>query len=152
MLWPSWLEDYDFPWLGISAIIGDVAFVCPARWTVQAHVSHNRRAYHYHFTHVTVAGELYRIGAFHGSEIPFVFDSFGIFHPTDDERELSRIMRDYWLSFAMTGEPMSLDGVDWPAYDLVEDSSLELSTIDMAMRMGWGADTCAFWKDVLGLN
>lgn len=145
------VESYDFPWLGIAEIIGDLGFVCPTRWAVEAHSGHGRQTYHYHFTHVTVPGELYRVGAFHGSEIPFIFNTFGVFHPTPEEVELAQTMRAFWLDFARGEDLDGTHDVAWPSYDTQDDASLEFSS-NLRVVSGWRAARCAFWKTILGMD
>jgi para-nitrobenzyl esterase len=73
------------------------------------------------------------IGAAHGVEIPFVFDSFasggplsrlvgGAENPTRDA--LARAMRDYWAEFARTGKPGTGGGAhpEWTAWSNAEDA------------------------------
>jgi para-nitrobenzyl esterase len=144
-------DAYEFPWLAASDIIGDLVFVCPTRWAVEAHTRHGREAYHYHFTHVTVTGELFRIGAFHGSDIPFVFDTFGVYSPTIEEVEIGEQMRAFWLNFARGQAPGTVDGLSWPPFTLTDDEGLEFAAPSTVVS-GWRADRCQFWRTVLGLD
>ena len=55
-----------------------------------------------------------RVGAFHGLEVPFVFDCTDRSPMTgqgDDARAVAAAMSDAWVRFAATGDP------GWPAYD-----------------------------------
>ena len=46
------------------------------------------------------------IGAYHGAEIPYVFDTHDGWLPTDAiDHDLTRRMMGYWLNFATTGDP-----------------------------------------------
>jgi para-nitrobenzyl esterase len=61
--------------------------------------------------------------AFHASELPFVFGTFGATGPdwpkipdTPDEAAMSQALIDYWTSFAKTGRPTASHAADWPRY------------------------------------
>lgn len=59
-------------------------------------------------------------GAFHGSEMAYVFGNFPVdqgWNVTDMDREISRGMQTYWLRFIATGNPNGAAGLpEWPAY------------------------------------
>ena len=66
-------------------------------------------------------------GAFHGSELPLVFGANPERWPyVDAERELGRLVRDYWVSFASSGDPNHPGRPAWPRHSLAEPSLLEL--------------------------
>ena len=68
-----------------------------------------------------------KYGAFHGAELPYVFDTHDEWLPTNDkDRVLTREIQSYWLSFAKTGNPNNGDAVTWPEYDSYNDSTLVL--------------------------
>lgn len=58
-------------------------------------------------------------GASHGDEINYVFGhvkrNFNYLY-TEKDRQLSRIMMDYWVSFARTGKPVAKGMPDWPKF------------------------------------
>ncbi|MEM9667837.1 MAG: carboxylesterase family protein [Pseudomonadota bacterium] len=76
------------------------------------------------------------LGAWHGSEIAFVFDShiksLGF---TDADASLTDIMTTYWTNFAKTGDPNSGEVPNWPAYTAVEDTWIQLDH-DIRTRTG----------------
>ena len=68
-----------------------------------------------------------KYGAFHGAELPYVFDTHDEWLPTNEaDKELTREIQSYWLSFAQTGNPNNDDAVLWPEYDSSDDSTLIL--------------------------
>lgn len=85
----------------------DSIFITSARRLARFQAAVNPKTFMYHFTHAT--GEL---GAFHGSEIPFVF-------ATDAGSGLAKIMSAAWVRFAATGDP------NWPAYTAATDQYME---------------------------
>ncbi|MGI9221464.1 MAG: carboxylesterase/lipase family protein [Woeseiaceae bacterium] len=74
-------------------------------------------AWMYHFTRVPRGLNGESLGAYHGVEYPYVFDTHDPFFATDDkDRALQRAMQTYWVNFARSGDPNG-DGVThWPRF------------------------------------
>jgi len=77
----------------------------------------------YLFDHGYPAEESAGLHAFHASELPYVFGTFGGTPPlwpkvpaTPEETKLSDAMIGYWSSFARTGRPQAASEPDWPAF------------------------------------
>lgn len=123
---------YPSPKAALDALISDVYFVCPTRRFTRDVAKHQPKTFLYHFTYVTRVGAQLNLGAFHGSEISFVFGNLA--NPTPQERALSDAIMGYWTNFAKTGDPN--DGVlpTWPAYTLSEDPHLQLDISIKAAR------------------
>jgi para-nitrobenzyl esterase len=115
---------YPSPKAALDALISDVSFVCPTRRFVRDISKSQQKTFLYHFTYVTRAGAQLGLGAFHGSEIPFVFGN--LTNPTPQERALSDAMMRYWVNFAKTGDPNDWALPAWPAYTLAGDPHLQL--------------------------
>lgn len=78
-------------------------------------------AYLYLFDHGYPAMDEAGLHAFHASELPYVFGTFGTTpprwpRPPESDRPLSDAMIGYWTSFARTGTPRASNAPDWPAY------------------------------------
>ncbi|MBO9711454.1 carboxylesterase family protein [Sphingomonas sp.] len=80
-------------------------------------------AYLYMWDHGYPAMDGAGLHAFHASELPYVFGTFGSIGPnwpkmpdTPEEHGLSDAMLDYWTSFAATGTPVAAKAAAWPAY------------------------------------
>lgn len=81
-------------------------------------------AYLYLWDHGYPATDEAGLHAFHASELPFVFGTFGAVGPewpkipaTPGETAMSDALADYWTSFAKTGKPVAAHAPDWPRYD-----------------------------------
>lgn len=93
-------------------------FVAPSRRLANLMHKVDTPAYLYHFTRVSPAAKRANIGAAHGAEIVYIFDSFG--NPTgydQTDHQLADVMRHYWINFASNGNPNGKDLPHWPAYD-----------------------------------
>ena len=94
----------------------------------------HHRAYRYYFSRVP-PGPGSRLGAFHGSELAYVFENFPyrILYQ-DVDKQLGDAIATYWVNFARTGNPnASADSAEaasnvlpkWPIYDPEKDAVLE---------------------------
>jgi para-nitrobenzyl esterase len=90
-----------------TRLVTDTVFLTSARRLARYQAPINAKTFLYHFTHST--GEL---GAFHGSEIPFVFAA-------DPANPLAKAMSAAWVRFAAIGDP------NWPAYTAATDQHVE---------------------------
>lgn len=90
--------------------------------------------YYYFFSRVAPGPDAARLGAFHASEIVYVFDNLGK-SPfpyanrayDDTDRALAHQMASYWVNFAKAGNPNGDGGLPvWPPYTREKDEVLEL--------------------------
>lgn len=83
-------------------------------------------AYRYYFSHRPPGPEGQKRGAFHTSELAYVFGNFAFPFPWEDaDRQLSAAMMSYWTNFAKTGNPNGPGLPNWPAYNPTEDNVLD---------------------------
>ena len=107
---------------------GDAVFVAPARFVAAATAS-GAPSFLYHFDYVPVVRRASTPGAAHGSEIPFVFDSWDqlpmaarFLQPAD--RRMAARMSACWTSFARDGRPTCPNAPAWPAYTAAADPTM----------------------------
>lgn len=81
-------------------------------------------AYLYLWDHGYPAADDAGLHAFHASELPFVFGTFGAVGKdwpkipnTAEQTAMSDALADYWTSFAKNGKPVAAHAADWPRYD-----------------------------------
>ncbi|KAK6194913.1 hypothetical protein SNE40_000445 [Patella caerulea] len=143
--------------------VGDCHFVCFVQETASIYARAGMNVYSYLFDHrSSVSPWPEWTGVMHGDEIAFIFGE-----PLNAnskylarERDLSRKLMRYWSNFAKTGDPnrgpgeMSLN--EWPPFlpqtqDYLVLSTKYLHTADrsQAVRSGYKAHECAFWRNYL---
>jgi len=88
-------------------------------------------------------GELAKnFGAFHGAELPYVFNTHDEWLPTNKvDNDLTLAIQSYWLSFAKTGNPNNKVSPVWPIYEQINDPTLELDA-KISSRQHQSADIC----------
>jgi para-nitrobenzyl esterase len=101
-------------------------FACGAYSIAQTMTRSGVKAYLYYFTYVD-SGKRARLGAHHGEELFFLSDSFPLdWEHTDKDEELGKLMRDYWVEFAKTGDPNLDSAPHWTPYDVKSKRYFEL--------------------------
>ena len=91
-------------------------FICPSIALANGFAAGGAPTYVYRFDRIRTGD--HGIGAYHGAEIPYVFDTHDAWLPTDDiDRALTRRMMGYWQSFAATGDPNHDDAPVWPPWN-----------------------------------
>lgn len=97
-------------------VFRDGYFASEARWLAAKVSAEGSPAYLYRFNYVLSVLQKRRAGAFHGSEIPFVFDRLPEIPVSDDDMRVKRALHECWVAFARTGKPVCDEARDWPAF------------------------------------
>lgn len=119
----------------------DGMFTCPMRQWADA----SENAYLYYFTRAPLHAERERYGAYHGSDISYVFRTLDAraFSADETDDALAETMSSYWVNFATTGDPNG-DGLPpWPAYTTDGGAYLELGD-DVRSRSHLNREACDF--------
>jgi len=140
-------------WPVIADVVGDFYLVCPTEQLANALASPTTTTnWAYVFTH-TPAWSVPIIpgyGAFHSSEIPFVFSTLSMaYSATPAETTLSHQMTGYWTNFAISGNPNSpaTPPLSWYPYTAFNGSRIVLDTT-LTNEFAWKSQQCQFWNTV----
>ena len=102
--------------------------------------------YLYRFSFVPPNSLFPGMGAFHGSELAYVFSNPWTATPfADAEKALSLSMIGYWGRFADSSDPNGDDAILWPKYLTDTDLHLILDT-EISTGTGLNKDKCDFWS------
>jgi para-nitrobenzyl esterase len=108
-----------------------IDMVCPGYAFAQQIVKSDKRAYIYRFKRVRTGKGGNQLQAYHGAEIPYIFNSHDDWLTTNKEDQtLTTAMIRYWTNFAKNGnpnDPQSTDLPNWPEFDENDPKVLALS-------------------------
>jgi para-nitrobenzyl esterase len=122
-------------WAAQAASMRDQTFGWEMRtWARMQTKTGKSKVYVYYFSRVP-PGKQRVPGAYHGSEIAYVFDNLkvapfatsGNATPTpweDVDRKLAEAMSSYWVNFATKGDPNGSGLAKWPAYKAKDDLAM----------------------------
>ncbi|ESO06840.1 hypothetical protein HELRODRAFT_76935 [Helobdella robusta] len=161
----NWLDEdnYVLNTQALDAAVSEYHFICPVNQFAQLYASLGENVYMYYFTqrYSTNPWPAW-MGVLHGDEIMFVFGEAlkSLANYSEDDKKLSRIMTEYWVNFAKTGDPNQIPGVrttqDWPLYtpnmkEYLELNSKFLDDPDSTKAVGRGPriKECAFWDEYI---
>nr|WP_321352585.1 carboxylesterase/lipase family protein [uncultured Methanoregula sp.] len=109
----------------MERIMNDFDFTEAARFVANSHTGINQTTYIYRFSYEMPGQPL---GAFHGSELYFVFRPASM-NPDPVSAGVSDMMMDLWTRFAKTGNPNGRMNVTWPQYSNTTGKYLDIGAL-----------------------
>lgn len=102
----------------VDRLITASAFVCPSLQLARLVNSNRGSSWFYYFARQREGEKAATMGAYHGAELPYVFDTHDQWLPTvDADRQLTAQMMGYWANFARSGDPNAEALPPWPLFD-----------------------------------
>jgi para-nitrobenzyl esterase len=93
------------------------AFTCPALSLAKGVALERGYSWVYYFTRQRDGEMAEFMGAYHGAELPYIFDTHDDWLPTSNiDRRLTKTMKKYWTNFAKTGNPNGFSLPEWPNF------------------------------------
>ncbi|MFM2482000.1 carboxylesterase/lipase family protein [Celerinatantimonas sp. YJH-8] len=102
----------------------------PARFIARQFASAGQPVWEYRFAYVAKTNQDKWLGAFHATEIPYVFNTLPSTYGTDlsaQDQAMADLMHQYWVNFAKTGNPNGKGLPRWPQYDRQHDQLMMFS-------------------------
>jgi para-nitrobenzyl esterase len=149
--------DEGFPHETFIAVATDLVFTCPARRVARAVAAHQTQpVFRYHFRDRANTGPTALLGAYHASELFFVFDKLEAqpgYFSSDGEKDLTRQMQRYWGRLAEHGDPNGAGEQQWPRYDVARDNFLVLDEepfegMALSVDEKLQAEQCDLWDEI----
>ena len=114
--------------LANNAAVRDNSRLSTWLWGRERNRSVKLPMYNYFWTHALPGPSKTMRGAFHGSEIQYVFNSLHNSNLpfTDEDRRIADVMSSYWANIAKTGDPNGPGLPNWPAFDPAKPSVMEV--------------------------
>jgi para-nitrobenzyl esterase len=97
-------------------VFRDGLFASEARWVAAKLSAAGVPVYLYRFEYVLSALRARRSGAYHASEVPFVFAHLPSIQTDEADGRVEAVMHGCWVAFARTGKPACPDVPDWPEF------------------------------------
>ncbi|MEO0367146.1 MAG: carboxylesterase family protein [Pseudomonadota bacterium] len=102
----------------LDELVTAAEFGCPALALAEAVTANGYRVWVYDFNKVRRGELAEKMGAYHGAELPYVFNTHDDWLPTDEaDIALTQQIQAYWLNFAKRGDPNARALELWSQFD-----------------------------------
>ncbi len=135
-------DQYPTPNDALVRVTGDAFLVCGTLDSAKRAAAAGSPVYMYNFAReVPIPG----LGATHGGEIAYVFDSAA--DPPADDQTVSGHMRGYWSRFAATGDPNGGGAATWPSFETRTDRRINID-VEVSPLENFRQAECELWTSL----
>ena len=114
----------------------DAGFVLPSFALADQHAAAGNKTFVYYVDQVPVDQRAGSAGTDHGGELEYVFGNRPVEHRWDaKDAAVSKMMGDYWVRFARTGDPNGGAAPRWPAVSALPTAYLAIGGTTQARRL-----------------
>lgn len=134
----------------LDRIFTDSRYICSMRRFSRILSQQGVPVYSYLFGYVSPAGRKRNLGAYHGSELPYLFGNFDRLRSVKFENQdyaLSKVMRGHFSAFAASGVPQASGVVRWPSGSS-EKESIFWFDVAPQIKTGFRQSECEIWDKV----
>jgi para-nitrobenzyl esterase len=120
-------------------------------WTLNRAKTANSKVWTYFWDHPLPGPDAERYGAFHTSEVPYVFNSLAKSDRplTDSDRKIADMMSSYWANFAATGDPNGQGLPHWSAVSEAPEMTMELGDTNKPIPIAGNGAKESFFTELL---
>ena len=137
------VADFATPEAALERVTGDSSLVCTTHDSARRAAAAGSSVWMYNFDLPIPIPAFAFLGATHGAEIAFVFDSVN----GDEQATVGEPMRGYWTRLARTGDPNGDRALEWPAFTGDTDVRMNFAP-ELGVVTDFRAPECAFWRTV----
>ena len=117
-------------------------FLCPSLALAKFVDEAGGQTWFYYFARQREGARAATMGAYHGAELPYVFDTHDEWLPTArDDRMLGQRMMHYWVNFMRSGDPNGAVLPEWPRFQQETQQTLILDVTTHSQRHA-GIELC----------
>lgn len=131
-----------------NAAIRDNSRISTWLWAREWTRSVQKPVFTYFWTHALVGPSAKSRGAFHGSELMYMFNSLDAndLPWTDEDRKVADTMSSYFANYIATGDPNGAGLKAWPAFDPAHPRVMEVGDGFGPMPIASSSERLDFWQ------
>ena len=134
----------------ISQIITDMFFYCPGV-DLAAYASPYVNVFMYVFDHIPSWSKDRKLGCYHTSELPFVFQRppSPSVQFSQSEIKLAQTMSNFWRNFAYSSNPNGNGSIVWTQWTNSARNNVQIKTSELPQVRNFRSTFCSFWDSLL---